>query len=119
MMNLSGMAETAVYGSSMGLSMGGALLIVRWIVTFMADRTDKKEELLDTRTAALIRGLESRLDEEKESRLDEIQRRIAVEEELRAALRSVQAELEECTRRHGESEAEVARLSRLMMAQGE
>lgn len=99
--------STAVYGGSMGLGMGGAFLIVRWLATFLAGRIDKKEAHIDAGLKSLVDGLK-----------DEIAR---LSDECRALRKQVSEhgrELAECRRKHAESEAEVMQLKAQMQGYG-
>jgi hypothetical protein len=112
-------AETAVYGIGTGGGMALGLAFIKWFGTFLAGRVDKQQARVDAGTQALIAGLNTRLAEEKESRLAEIARRVKVEEEMRLELRGMREALHECERKHADSEARVKQLEATMLGFGD
>jgi chromosome segregation ATPase len=103
-----GVAEAAVVSVGVGSGLGFGFFMVRWLATFVAGRLDRKEEHIDTVTRSLIEGLK-----------EEITRLSGECRELRAAVAEHGRELQECRKKHAESEAEVMKLKTMIQTRGE
>ena len=94
-------AESLGNWLGLGAGAGGGFYAVRWFLEWLSGRHDKREAHLDLATENLIRALEDRLNAVM-TRLD-----------------SAESALEDCKRRHAESEAQVLRLEATLRAQGD
>lgn len=104
--------STLAYSGMGGAGLGFSFLVVRWMASFIAGRSDAQAAHIDAATARLIEGLERRLDQEIETRR---QLEAATQEELR----ELRLELAECNRRHADAEEEVSRLKGLILGVGD
>lgn len=90
-------ASWAAGGGSAGL----AFFAARWAMVFLADRYDKREAALDSGTQRHIDRLEKQIDD------------------LLERVRDVETSLEECQKKHAESEQERAQLRGLLQGYGD
>ena len=118
-------SDLLVATTSGGLSIGVGIYAaremgrgIRWLIEFFTGRQDKRQEHIDDATVRLIKGLEARIEEERQSRITESERRDKVEGELRGELSEVRTALRKCQEQHAESNAKVKELEGLLTGFG-
>lgn len=89
------------YGGGTGVGIAVGLQFMKWLLTFLAGRMDKREEHLD--------GVSSRLYERMEHQIENLTRRVEKAEQ----------ELQHCTEQHAEAKAEVMELRAMMQGYGD
>jgi len=104
--------STLAYSGVGGFGLGFSFLVVRWLATFIAGRVDKKEEHIDTVTRELIEALQQQV-----NRLSQAERDLRAE--FTSYRRDTDERLQDCQRKHAESEAEVMRLKAIMQGRGD
>ncbi len=100
--------EAVQAGVSGGLTVTVTLVALRWVITLVAGRLDKREARLDVGTQRLIDGMEAQI--------EALTKRLMVVTER---LDDVEDELRQCKTRHAESDAEVTRLKAMMQGYGD
>lgn len=107
-MNAPNIVEQAGAFVVMGGGAGGGFLAVKWLIEWVAGRLDKREARIDAGTDKLIEGLERQVAAQA-AQIDALTRRID----------GFQTQLDECRRKHAESDAEVMRLKAIIDGKGE
>jgi len=95
------MASILLYGSATGLSGAGGIYFLRWLMTFVAGRYDKREAHLDDATQRLFDRMEKQING------------------LTHRVENTERELKHCHEQHAEAKAEVMELRAMMQGYGD
>lgn len=109
----------AVASGAAGGTFGLTFVAVRWCANFIAGRLDRKEDRLDADIASLINGLKDRVDALTKSERELRTAAATDREEFRKYQRETDEQLQDCRRKHAESEAEVIKLRAMLQGYGD
>ncbi len=93
---------------TIGAGGGAGFFGIKWFIEWLGGRVDKREESIERRAAGVDRA-QAALNDRLEKRVCLLEKRLDRTED----------ELAECSRKHAESEAEVARLRAQIMGMGD
>lgn len=93
---------------ALGGGAGGSFVLIKWVLEQLLGRVQQRESAIDAGTQRLIEGLERRLTQESH-RYDELEMR----------LEAFRHDLDECRKKHLESESEVIRLKAMVAGLGD
>lgn len=108
MIDLGNVESAAVFGGSAGISLAIALQFFKWLLTFATSRMDAREARIDGATQKLIEQLQGQVDGLLEREVASAERYSALEHRL-----------DDCQKKHAESEARYKKLEATMQGLGD